>query len=30
MPYDWPHGFSLEFFSPSEFDHPELMDQLFL
>ena len=30
MAYDWPHGFSLEFFSPSEFDHPELMDQLFL
>ena len=30
MAYDWPQGFGLQFFSPSEFDHPELMDPLFL
>jgi len=28
--HDWPQGFSLQFFSPSEFDRPELMDPTFL
>ena len=26
MSYDWPQGFTSEFFSPKEFDHPDLMD----
>jgi hypothetical protein len=30
MAYKWPRGFELEYFSPGEFDHPELMDPLFL
>lgn len=30
MAHDWPQGFSLQFFSPSEFNHPELMDPTFL
>ena len=30
MAHDWPQGFSLQFFSPSEFDRPELMDPTFL
>ena len=30
MAYDWPGGFSLEFFGPDEFDRPELMDPTFL
>ena len=30
MAYDWPAGFTLEFFGPSEFDHPDLMDPTFL
>jgi hypothetical protein len=28
--HDWPQGFSLQFFAPSEFDRPELMDPTFL
>ena len=30
MAHSWPGGFSLQFFSPSEFDHPDLMDPPFL
>jgi len=30
MAHDWPGGFSLQFFGPSEFDHPDLMDPTFL
>ena len=30
MAHDWPGGFTLQFFSPSEFDRPELMDPTFL
>ena len=30
MPHQWPQGFSSVFFSPSEFDHPELMDGNFI
>tara|TARA_B100000749_G_scaffold198609_1_gene154676 strand:+ start:74 stop:547 length:474 start_codon:yes stop_codon:yes gene_type:complete len=30
MAHDWPQGFSLQFFSPAEFDRPELMDPTFL
>lgn len=31
MSYEWPsHGITLEYFSESEFDHPELMDVTFL
>lgn len=30
MAYDWGSGVSLEFFGPSEFDKPELMDPGFL
>lgn len=26
MAHEWPQGFTSEFFSPKEFDHPELMD----
>ena len=28
--YEWPGGFELKFFSPGEFDRPELMDSDFL
>jgi hypothetical protein len=28
--HSWPGGFTLQFFSPSEFDHPDLMDPTFL
>ena len=30
MAHDWPGGFSLQFFGPGEFDHPDLMDPTFL
>ena len=30
MAHEWPQGFSLQFFSSSEFDRPELMDPTFL
>ena len=30
MSYLWPQGAEIEFFSPLEFDHPELMDMLFV
>jgi hypothetical protein len=30
MAHSWPGGFSLQFFGPSEFDRPELMDPAFL
>ena len=30
MAHDWPGGFSLQCFAPSEFDRPELMDPTFL
>ena len=30
MAHDWPGGFSLQFFGPGEFDHPDLMAPTFL
>ena len=30
MAHEWPQGFTSEFFSPREFDHPELMDPSFI
>ncbi len=30
MAYEWPQGFRAEFFSPKEFDHPDLMDPSFI
>ena len=30
MSFQWPQGVVLSFFSPTEFDHPELMDTTFL
>lgn len=30
MSYHWPQGFESQFFSPREFDHPELMDPAFI
>jgi len=28
--YEWPGGFRLQYFGPTEFDRPELMDRDFL
>lgn len=30
MAHEWPQGFTSDFFSPKEFDHPELMDPGFI
>lgn len=30
MAHSWPQGFESDFFHPSEFDHPELMDPAFI
>jgi len=30
VPFEWPDGSELEYFSPLEFDHPELMDMSFM